>query len=174
MQSAPKPCSQCGVLVSDGTGRCSAHKHVGRFGDRRRGSRHERGYGTAWEKTRTRILQRDGNICQHCLRETGAVHPGNEVDHIVPKAQGGSDSDDNLQTICTPAHREKTQREAIQARARCLSAAPLAAPAGGGGAQISGPAALRTGRFPNFLRAQVSGEGGVAGQAAQSTAGGAD
>ncbi|MCR5864663.1 HNH endonuclease [Aquincola sp. J276] len=124
-QAAPRPCTQvgCGVLVRDGSGRCAAHKVVaGAFADRRRGSRHERGYGTAWDKQRKRILQRDAGICQACL--PGAVHAGTEVDHRVPKAEGGSDDDANLQTICRAAHQEKTAAEAARGRG-VQSSAPL-------------------------------------------------
>lgn len=140
--AAPKPCLQpgCGVLVRDGTSRCEAHKvAAGSFADKRRGSRHERGYGTAWDKTRARILRRDAGLCQACLRD-GIVHPGNEVDHKVPKAQGGSDADENLELICTARHRAKTQREA-QGRGGEISAAPAS--------RTEPPAA--------FFRAQVSG-----------------
>jgi 5-methylcytosine-specific restriction protein A len=34
-----------------------------------------------------------------------------EVDHIVPKSQGGTDDDDNLQAICSPCHKTKTGSE---------------------------------------------------------------
>lgn len=97
-----------------GGSRCEQHRrlHTGAFGDKARGSRHERGYGTEWDKTRRRILERDAGICQQCLRDHGLVHAGSEVDHIVPKAEGGTDDDDNLQTICRDAHRMKTQAEA--------------------------------------------------------------
>lgn len=99
--AAPKPCCHpgCNVLAHDGTSRCIAHK-VKRdtFSDKRRGSRHERGYGTAWDKTRARILRRDAGICQSCLAD-GHVHQGTEVDHIVPKFEGGSEADDNLHPL---------------------------------------------------------------------------
>lgn len=75
-----------------------------------RGSRHQRGYGWDWEKTVKRILDRDENLCQPCLK-AGRTSLGNQVDHIVPKAQGGGDNDENLQAICTACHRVKTQRE---------------------------------------------------------------
>lgn len=114
--AAPKPCIVCRALVHDGTTRCSAHKVApGTFADERRGSRHERGYGSAWDKTRARILRRDAGICQACAK-LGHVHRGTEVDHVVPKAEGGSDDDSNLQTICTSAHRVKTAAEAQRAR----------------------------------------------------------
>ena len=35
----------------------------------------------------------------------------NEVDHKIPKARGGSDYPENLQSLCTPCHREKTAKE---------------------------------------------------------------
>jgi 5-methylcytosine-specific restriction protein A len=38
------------------------------------------------------------------------------VDHIVPKAQGGQDTDDNLQGICGDCHSEKTAKESAAAR----------------------------------------------------------
>ena len=80
------------------------------WADERRGSRHERGYGTAWDKLRRRILERDCSLCQPC-RQAGRVTPARAVDHIVPKSQGGSDDEHNLQAICTPCHQAKTQRE---------------------------------------------------------------
>lgn len=75
-----------------------------------RGSRHQRGYGAEWDRTRKRILDRDEGLCQPCLR-AGRASAGTQVDHIVPKSQGGSDDDGNLQTICPECHRAKTARE---------------------------------------------------------------
>jgi 5-methylcytosine-specific restriction protein A len=34
-----------------------------------------------------------------------------EVDHIIPKAQDGTDDFDNLQAICTDCHKAKTKAE---------------------------------------------------------------
>lgn len=81
-------------------------------------SRHKRGYGTEWTKARKRILRRDCGICQPC-KNKGHVHPGNEVDHIISKAEGKRlgwaqsriECDANLQTICTEAHKIKTAAE---------------------------------------------------------------
>lgn len=81
-------------------------------------SRHKRGYGSAWDKTRKRILQRDFGICQPCKLK-GHIHPGNEVDHIISRAEGKRlgwaqshvERDANLQTICTEAHKIKTAKE---------------------------------------------------------------
>lgn len=141
--AAPKPCLHpgCVALVRDGTSRCAAHKvAAGSFADKRRGSRHERGYGSSWDRTRARILRRDAGICQPCLAD-GMVHRGGEVDHIVPRARGGTDDDANLQTICAARHRTKTQNEA-QGRGGEISAAPQA----------------RTEPQARFFCAQVSGK----------------
>jgi 5-methylcytosine-specific restriction protein A len=123
------------VLARDGTSRCPAHKVVdGRFADSRRGSRHERGYGSAWDKIRQRILRRDAGICQPCLAD-GIVHQATHVDHKVNKAEWkrlrgtlvGADDDDNLQAINADCHRLKTAGEAKHAR--------------GGGAKTPAPTA---------------------------------
>lgn len=73
-------------------------------------SRHERGYGSKWDKTRKRILERDKHLCQPCLRK-GRLTPAREVNHKVPKAQGGSDDDENLESTCTPCHKDETARQ---------------------------------------------------------------
>lgn len=73
-------------------------------------SRHARGYGYEWTKLRLHILRRDRYLCQICERQ-GRVTPATEVDHIVPKAQDGTDDWENLQSACTPCHKAKTKAE---------------------------------------------------------------
>jgi 5-methylcytosine-specific restriction protein A len=34
-----------------------------------------------------------------------------DVDHIKPKANGGTDDETNLQSICEACHKEKTRKE---------------------------------------------------------------
>ncbi|MBS1198142.1 MAG: putative phage-related protein [Proteobacteria bacterium] len=118
--AAPRPCRHqgCGVLVCDGSGYCSAHQadsKAGKFADERRGSRHERGYGSAWEKLRKIILRRDKGLCQECLRQD-KCRPAKIVDHKVPKFEGGTDDEDNLQSLCQSCSDKKTQSEAQRAR----------------------------------------------------------
>lgn len=72
-----------------------------------RQSRHARGYGTAWDKVRALALQRDRHLCIPCLAG-GRPTPATQVDHIMPKAKGGTDDLANLQSICTPCHEAKT------------------------------------------------------------------
>lgn len=77
---------------------------------RHRASRHERGYDHRWVKQRLRIMDRDKHLCQPCM-DRGRVTPAKEVDHITPKAKGGTDDDANLQAICRQCHKAKTARE---------------------------------------------------------------
>lgn len=72
-----------------------------------RKSRHERGYGTAWDKLRKRIMERDNYLCQPC-KAKGRITGAKAVDHIEPKAKGGTDDPNNLQAICGPCHDDKT------------------------------------------------------------------
>jgi len=115
---APTPCRHpgCRALVAS-PGYCVDHARddIGWQSDKRRGTRHERGYGSAWTKLRALILRRDGGLCQPCLR-TRRVTRASQVDHIKPKAEGGTDDESNLQSICDACHKAKTARESARAR----------------------------------------------------------
>ena len=83
--------------------------------DRR--SRQERGYGARWDKLRKLAMGRDDWLCQPCKRE-GKATPAREVDHIIPKSQGGTDDLSNLQGICPDCHKAKTAQESADAQGR--------------------------------------------------------
>jgi 5-methylcytosine-specific restriction protein A len=95
-------------------GRCPKHRKSNeRQYDRQRGSATARGYGPRWQRLRLRILQRDAYLCQECKR-AGRLNPvgkSGHVDHIIPKREGGTDEDTNLQTLCASCHNSKKQRE---------------------------------------------------------------
>lgn len=115
MPSRPlRPCKHrgCSALVAGGKTYCPAHasEEIKWKSDAVRGNRHERGYGNAWTKRRDHILRRDCGLCQVCKR-AGRVTIATEVDHILPKAQGGTDDDENLQAICRACHQTKTGNE---------------------------------------------------------------
>jgi 5-methylcytosine-specific restriction protein A len=107
MPSKPlKPCPKpgCGKLTAGGY--CELHK---RQYDQDRGSSSERGYGAEWRKTRLLQLANEP-LCRECRKEdrdTGAT----EVDHIIPKEQGGTDEFSNLQSLCKHHHSLKTAKE---------------------------------------------------------------
>lgn len=77
--------------------------------------------GRAWMSKRERVAQRFGYRCAEC----GLVlMPGKwECDHIVPREQGGSNDESNLQSLCAwtdefgrkrGCHVEKTAKEAAE------------------------------------------------------------
>jgi 5-methylcytosine-specific restriction enzyme A len=66
-----------------------------------------------WDRMRSRVLRRDP-ICR--LNYPGICSViSTEVDHILRDA---GDIDSNLEGVCGPCHRYKTQQEARQARQR--------------------------------------------------------
>ncbi len=74
-------------------------------------SRHERGYGTAWEKLRAEVLASEP-LCRPCFRASPRrTTIATAVDHIVSKAKGGTDDRANLQSICMPCHGRKSIEE---------------------------------------------------------------
>jgi len=82
----------------------------------RRASRQERGYGRDHERMRERVLVEEP-ICRECLKH-GMVNPTEIADHIIPKAEGGTDDRDNYQGLCSPHSKAKTAAEAARARKR--------------------------------------------------------
>lgn len=87
------------------------------FGDASRLTPEQRGYGWEWRKTRLLILQRDRYVCQcdRCKAD-GVVRQASQVDHRIPKFEGGTDAHDNLQAISRPCHAIKSAEEAKRAR----------------------------------------------------------
>lgn len=109
----PKPCTQPGCKsYATNKGRCDEHQREAWAG---RGSGASRGYGWAWDRLKRKILKRDGYVCQD-QRVCKGLTKADEVDHVVPKAEGGTDAPENLRSICTPCHRDKTRGEALKAR----------------------------------------------------------
>lgn len=58
------------------------------------------------------VLQTSMNLCVKCYSELISW----EVDHIIPKSLGGSDSVDNLQIMCQNCNRVKSNNESIDYR----------------------------------------------------------
>ena len=76
------------------------------------------GQPRAWPRTdhfrsprfRARILKRDAGQCFYCLRP---LRPGEwTLDHITPRARGGSDHSRNVVACCIPCNWEKGQASA--------------------------------------------------------------
>lgn len=126
--AAPRPCTHpgCSTLVRDGSGRCEKHKRVERQQlDERRGTAHERGYTSAWQKARAAYLKRHPLCAEHA--KTHHVVAATVVDHKVPHrlkaAMDGGDTDliakakalfwdsENWQPLCKTCHDRKTATE---------------------------------------------------------------
>lgn len=98
----PTPCAWPGCPAVVRTRYCDTHRRMAsRQYEAGRPSSAERGYGWAWTKIREAYLAAHPD-CSLC----GA--PATVVDHITPRAEGGSDDNSNLQSLCTSCHRRRT------------------------------------------------------------------
>jgi 5-methylcytosine-specific restriction protein A len=70
------------------------------------------------QKARLRLF-REKPLCAMC-EASGRVTAATVRDHIVPLAEGGLESEDNVQGLCEPCHRAKTATEAARGKRRAL------------------------------------------------------
>lgn len=89
-----------------------------------------RGYGYQWVKLRQYVMRRDAGLCQPCAKQ-GYTTLANEVDHIKPKADGGTDDTGNLQAICKACHADKTIADAGKQVRQTIGADGWPIPLGG-------------------------------------------
>ncbi|TDB26365.1 HNH endonuclease [Stenotrophomonas sp. ATCM1_4] len=69
--------------------------------------------GRPWRRLRDRILVRDRYLCQCGECQAGGLPLlADEVDHIIPIAEGGTDEESNLQAMSSVCHAKKTAEEA--------------------------------------------------------------
>jgi 5-methylcytosine-specific restriction endonuclease McrA len=60
--------------------------------------------GSTWEGLRKAVLERDQGLCAYCGREATTA------DHVIPKAQGGLDTMDNLVAACLKCNGAKQDK----------------------------------------------------------------
>jgi 5-methylcytosine-specific restriction endonuclease McrA len=58
-------------------------------------------YPLDWDELRRRVYERDNHTCSNCGRSGVALH----AHHIVPLSRGGSNSINNLKTLCEDCHK---------------------------------------------------------------------
>jgi 5-methylcytosine-specific restriction enzyme A len=92
----------CNELIKYGS-RCPLH-----VADRERPNANARGYDYAWRKVRAAFLWKHpwcsdpfGDHADRLVRAT-------QVDHVLPKSEGGTDAESNLDGKCDHCHDKKT------------------------------------------------------------------
>lgn len=76
-----------------------------------RGGRYHGGFPTPVRRQAETELPKH---CAHCHRHDCQLW----LDHIIPAAEGGPDTIDNAQWLCTDCHDRKTKAESARGRAR--------------------------------------------------------
>jgi 5-methylcytosine-specific restriction endonuclease McrA len=66
--------------------------------------------GRAWMAKRQRVALAHGYQCVTC-RRAWVAHK-DQIDHRIPREQGGSNDESNLQPLCKDCHDTKTAAEA--------------------------------------------------------------
>jgi len=74
------------------------------------GRRGFEGYKGDWLRIRAQVLKEEP-VCRMCGQE-----PSVTVDHIVPRARGGTDDRSNLQALCGDCRRAKDARDAAEGK----------------------------------------------------------
>ena len=66
------------------------------------------------EAVRERVRQRAGHRCEYCLSPQALIMGRLQVDHVLPRAKGGSNAEDNLCLACELCNQYKwTKTEAV-------------------------------------------------------------
>jgi 5-methylcytosine-specific restriction protein A len=91
-------CSKCG----------SQRRDKDRAYDTHRGTAAQRGYDSTWRKVRRMQLSNEP-LCFDC-KAGGRVTIGVEVHHVIAKRDNGSNSFDNLMTLCKSHHSQRTSK----------------------------------------------------------------
>jgi 5-methylcytosine-specific restriction protein A len=113
MTRRQRPCLDCQRLTRNPS-RCDEHQAAWQARqDQLRGSASQRGYGSAWRRTAAGVLADhravNGDWCPG-WHVPGHVASDLTVDHLVPKARGGSDHLSNLRVLCRSCNSRKHAR----------------------------------------------------------------
>lgn len=102
----PRPCTypNCGQYAAI-RGRCLLHKRESNWA-----SNQTKRKGWDWTRKKAAILKRDQYLCQRCFAD-GDYRRADEVDHIKPLSDGGTDDPANLMSLCAYCHKQKSKSE---------------------------------------------------------------
>jgi 5-methylcytosine-specific restriction endonuclease McrA len=59
-------------------------------------------------------VELSNELCVECFRLKNRIVPGSACDHIIARVDGGSDTLENLQTLCDTHHARKSNQEKNQ------------------------------------------------------------
>jgi 5-methylcytosine-specific restriction protein A len=107
MPNKPRtPCHyrNCANLCPNGEYYCDEHKDKARkeYEHYHRGYKPSERYGYTWRKIRQAYVQAHP-LCEECLKK-GILTPVQEVHHIVPLGEGGTNDFSNLMSLCKSCH----------------------------------------------------------------------
>ena len=114
MPTKPKrPCryGNCPNLTDSKSGYCEEHRslmqrHYEHFA---RGYRQHERYGHSWKKIRDRYITAHP-LCEECLG-LGRASVATLVHHVNPLADGGTNDESNLRSLCASCHERIHQRK---------------------------------------------------------------
>ena len=99
------PIIDCPELIHGKDRYCPQHLHERQQAvDSNRPPAAQRGYDAEWQQIRTAYLKAHP-WCVYCGRKA------NEVDHVIPILDGGTDDWDNLRSMCKHHHSQHTAKE---------------------------------------------------------------
>ena len=104
MTAIPRPCIDCQRATTHGSRCILCSKVYAEKHERRRGSRHQRGYTNDWYRLSQAVLDRDDYTCAYC----GGF--ATTADHRIPKARGGPSDASNLVAACRSCNSKKGDR----------------------------------------------------------------
>ena len=104
----PHPCNYPGCPELTTERFCPLHKTIAsrEYDKYRRRPGHDQTYGYGWRKIRNLYISRHP-LCELC-EAAGRLVPAAHVHHKIPVDQGGSDREDNLQSLCHSCHSRLT------------------------------------------------------------------
>ena len=109
MPRKPKrPCSYPGCShLTDGQ-YCDEHRKIAQhyYNRYQRDPDTQKRYGRAWRRIRLQYIQAHP-LCEQCELE-GRLTLAEEVHHILPLANGGTNDEDNLVALCKSCHSKVT------------------------------------------------------------------